>query len=99
MSIQNASIAGTQRAATRGGTIDNQSSQLSQSQSIATNPAGKSADSNAIDAGDQTGDRRGDGRQALDTFERNDEISDSKLTVKPMTTADVEVGKRIDYKA
>jgi hypothetical protein len=68
-----ASVAGTSRAAARGGESDNQASEASRQQSTSEKPAGKAADSNAVDAGDQTGDRSGNGRQVLDIFERSDE--------------------------
>ena len=67
-----ASIAGTSRAAARGGEADNQAIESTRQQSTSEKPGGKAADSNAIDAGDQTGDRDGNGRQILDQFEHQD---------------------------
>lgn len=64
-----ASVAGTSRAAARGGDADNQSTEAASRQSAAEKPAGKATDSSAVDAGDQTGDRGGNGRQLLDVFE------------------------------
>ncbi|MGI9470692.1 MAG: hypothetical protein ACR2NZ_04100 [Rubripirellula sp.] len=68
-----ASIAGTSRAAARGGEADGQAIESSRQQSTAEKPGGKSAQSSEIDAGDQTGDRGGNGRQVLDRFGDNDE--------------------------
>ncbi len=73
-----ASIAGTSRAAARGGEADSQAIESTRQQATADKPGGKSADSNAIDAGDQTGDRHGNGRQVLDQFERHDDSDQSK---------------------
>jgi hypothetical protein len=67
-----ASIAGTSSAAGRGGESDNQANEASRQQSASETPAGKSSES-AIDAGDQTQDRGGDGRQVLDVFEKADD--------------------------
>ena len=68
-----ASVAGTAHAAAKGGEADNRASESGRQQSTVDAPAGKAADSNAVDAGDQTGDRGGDGRQVLDLFQRSDE--------------------------
>lgn len=64
-----ASVAGTSRAAAKGGETDKQAVDATGKQSAAENPGGKSSESNALDAGDQAGDRGGDGRQVLDVFE------------------------------
>jgi hypothetical protein len=72
-----ASVAGTSRAAARGGEADSQAIESTRQQAKSESPGGKAADSNAIDAGDQTGDRHGNGRQVLDQFERQQEDSDS----------------------
>jgi len=74
-----ASIAGTSRAAARGGEADSQAVESTRQQATADKPGGKSADSNAIDAGEQTGDRHGNGRQLLDQFERHDDVDESKV--------------------
>ena len=66
-------VAGTSRAAARGGETDNQASEATRQQSRTDSPTGKAADSTEVDAGDQTGDRGGNGRQVLDVFERSDE--------------------------
>ena len=68
-----AAVAGTSRAAARGGEADNQASEATRQKSAAETPGGKPLDSNAVDAGDQTGDRGGNGRQVLDIFERSEE--------------------------
>lgn len=73
-----ASIAGTSRAAARGGEADSQAVESTRQQATADKPGGKSADSNAIDAGEQTGDRHGNGQQLLDQFERHDDGDESK---------------------
>ncbi len=66
-----ASIAGVSHAASRGGEADNQAAEATRQQSASEKPGGKSSEA-AIDAGDQTDDRGGDGRQVLDVFERAD---------------------------
>ena len=66
-----ASVAGTSRAAARGGEAENQASEATNRQSAAESPGGKATDSSAVDAGDQTDDRDGNGRQLLDVFERS----------------------------
>lgn len=72
-----ASIAGTARAAGRGGESDNQTTEAARQQATSETPAGKSSES-AVDAGDQTQDRGGDGRQVLDVFEHGDEDQQSQ---------------------
>ncbi len=66
-------VAGTSRAAARGGESDNQAIEANKQKARAEKPGGKTADSNAVDAGDQTGDRDGNGRQVLDVFQSDDE--------------------------
>ena len=68
-----ASIAGTDRAAARGGEADAKRSEASRQKSVSEAPAGKAADSSAVDSGQETTDRGGDGRQVLDVFERASE--------------------------
>lgn len=65
----NASLAGTARAAARGGESDKQAAEASRQQQSAEKPAGQSPETQ-VDAGDETGDRGGDGRQVLDRFEQ-----------------------------
>lgn len=73
-----ASIAGTARAAARGGEADAQAAEATRQQATAEAPAGKNADSSSIDAGDQTGDRDGHGQQVLDVFERSKKPTDEE---------------------
>ena len=90
-----ASIAGTSRAAARGGEADAQVVESTRQQATADKPGGKSADSNAIDAGEQTGDRHGNGRQLLDQFERHKDgdepnACDLEADHEPQVDADVQ---------
>ena len=73
-----ASVAGTGRAAARGGEADNQATEATRQQATAEKPAGKASDSSAVDAGDQTEDRGGDGRQVLDVFEHTEQDEHSE---------------------
>jgi hypothetical protein len=74
-----ASIAGTARAAGRGGESDNQATEATRQQSTSESPTGKSSES-TVDAGDQTQDRGGDGRQVLDVFEHSDQEDQQEET-------------------
>lgn len=65
-------VAGTSRAAARGGEADNQASESVRQQVKGDAPAGKAAEA-TVDAGEQTDDRGGNGQQVLDTFERSEE--------------------------
>lgn len=96
-----ASVAGTSRAAARGGEADNQASEATKRQSTAEQPAGKAVDSSEVDAGDQTGDRGGNGRQVLDVFDHEEnepESDDSAATERPPNNASDEDG-HIDFTA
>ena len=73
-----ASVAGTSRAAARGGDSENQSTEAANRQSVSEKPAGKAADSSAVDAGDQTDDHDGNGRQLLDVFEHSGEQEETQ---------------------
>ena len=73
-----AAVAGTSRAAARGGDSDNQATESTRQQSAAEKPAGKATDSSALDAGDHAEDRHGDGRQMLDVFEPSEQAADSE---------------------
>ena len=64
-----ASIAGTARAAAKGGEGDNQASEGARRLAVTEQPAGKASETPGIDAGEQTGDRGGDGREMYDRFE------------------------------
>lgn len=68
-----ASIAGVSRAAAHGGEQEKQTTEAARQQNTAEKPGGKSADSSAVDAGDATGDRGGDGRQTYDFFEKQNQ--------------------------
>ena len=74
------SIASTSRAAAKGGTSDDQSTQnsIQQNATAKSTPAGDAP----LDAGDPTSDRHGDGHQLLDTFERTgeDAVADEELS-------------------
>ncbi len=98
-----ASVAGTARAAARGGETDAQAAEATRQQSTAEAPAGKSADSSALDAGDQTGDRDGHGQQVLDVFERSgrakDEeksTADEEANLPEMAGSDDQRGSHLD---
>lgn len=67
-----ASVAGTARAAARGGEADNQATESTRQQSKADAPAGAAADS-TVHAGDQTQDRDANGQQMYDTFQSSDD--------------------------
>lgn len=71
-----ASIAGVSRAAARGGEQEKQTTEAARQQNTAEKPGGKSADSSAVDAGESTGDRGGDGRQTYDFFEKQNQPED-----------------------
>ncbi|TWU32856.1 hypothetical protein [Novipirellula artificiosorum] len=75
-----ASIAGTARAAARGGEADAKAADAASKQAITKQPAGKSSESSAIDAGEQTSDRGGDGRQMYDTFERSKDPPENEVS-------------------
>lgn len=96
-----ASVAGTSRAAARGGEADNQASEAANRQSTAENPAGKANDSSAVDAGDQTDDRGGNGRQVLDVFERKggDEEAQQEEKRDPGSVASEGSGNHLDLEA
>ena len=71
-----AGVAGTSRAAARGGEADHQAAESTRNQSAAEKPAGKSSEA-AVGAGDQTDDRGGNGRQMLDVFESSEETDET----------------------
>ena len=68
-----ASIAGTARAAAKGGESDKQAADATAKQASAKAPGGKSEDVSQLEPGDQAGDRGPDGRQVLDVFERSED--------------------------
>ena len=96
-----ASLAGTGRAAAKGGESDGQAIESSRQQSRAEKPGGKSSQSSAIDAGDQTGDRGGNGRQVLDRFERSDSPEESPTEESPNRSAPStgSTGQNLDLEA
>ncbi len=70
-SVAAASVAGTNRAAGKGGEADNQATEATRRQSTAEQPAGKSPETPGIEAGEQAEDRGGDGREMYDDFNRS----------------------------
>jgi hypothetical protein len=78
-----ASIAGTSRAAAHGGEHEKQVIEATRQRSTAEKPAGKAGDSSAVDAGDATGDRGGDGRQTYDYFEKRKESDEESSANQP----------------
>ena len=95
-----ASIAGTSRAAARGGEADGQAMESTRQQSTAENPAGKSTQSSEIDAGDQTGDRGGNGRQVLDRFENSEDREEATPDESPNSSPPLTgPGQHLDLEA
>jgi hypothetical protein len=95
-----ASVAGTSRAAARGGKADSQASESTRQQSTTENPAGKASQSSAVDAGDQTEDRGGNGRQVLDVFEREEEQQEQPPESQPRQSAGPDgTGEHLDLEA
>lgn len=82
-----ASLAGTARAAARGGETDNQASEATRQQAKTDQPAGASGES-AVEAGDQTDDRDANGRQLYDTFESSEEEAKTPEPDDDETAAD-----------
>ncbi|TWU39104.1 hypothetical protein Q31b_41870 [Novipirellula aureliae] len=73
-----ASIAGSIRASARGGDAESQTADSVAKQATKETPAGKSGETSAIDAGEQTSDRDADGRQMYDTFESSAEAEQAE---------------------
>ena len=96
-----ASVAGTARAAAHGGDAENQSAEATSRQSAAEKPGGKATDSSAVDAGDQTGDRDGNGRQLLDVFERAGEQEEAQEETprQPNSVSGEGSGEHLDLEA
>lgn len=65
-----ASVAGTSHAASKGGESDRQASEGAARLDVSRRPAGKGTETSAVDPGEHTGDRGGDGRETYDRFER-----------------------------
>ncbi len=103
--MQTGSIAGTPQAAQLGGALQSRARGLASAQQITNQPAGKTSDTDAVEAGDQAGDRAPDGRQPRDTFERSDgarQMTEANQETRVpssgfATTSDE--GKRVDYQA
>ena len=97
------SIAGTPQAAQLGGALQSRSRGLANAQAITNQPAGKSSDTDAVDAGDQAGDRAPDGRQPGDTFERSDGADQLTEAHQETRAADIASAttrnKQVDYQA
>ncbi|MFK8111776.1 MAG: hypothetical protein AB8B91_06225 [Rubripirellula sp.] len=98
-----ASVAGTARAAAKGGEADNKASEATRQQATSEAPGGKASDSSALDAGDQTSDRDGNGRQVLDVFERSEETEaaeeESETQKQPPAATDDGTGGHLDLEA
>ena len=94
-----ASIAGVGRAAARGGQHDHQVADSTRQQSTASMPAGKSPDASAVDAGEATSDRGGDGRQTYDHFTKHDQDSESDSTTPTEPNVGPSAAEHIDFLA
>jgi hypothetical protein len=97
-----ASIAGVDRAATRGGEADAKRGESLRQQSVSEAPGGKAADSSAIDSGQETADRGADGRQVLDIFEKStkdeEETVDDHNSLRKGVNSDTQ-GGHLDLEA
>jgi hypothetical protein len=97
-----ASVAGTARAAARGGEADNQATESTRQQAKVDRPAGASGES-TVHAGEHTEDRDADGRQLYDTFQRSEqndqqaEMTDSESENHSRRSANTDgVGSKLD---
>ena len=95
------SIAGNPRAAKRGGALESRARGLADAQSMTNNPAGKTQVADTVDAGDQAGDRHGDGRQPRDTFERSDGVQQPIRSIDPSSGQSESDGEsnHVDFQA
>lgn len=66
-----AAVAGTARAASRGGEADNQATETTRQQAKVESPAGGTGES-TVHAGEHTEDRDANGRQLYDIFEQSE---------------------------
>ncbi|TWU21103.1 hypothetical protein Pla52o_41360 [Novipirellula galeiformis] len=82
------SIAGTARAAARGGEADAQNAEATQRHATTENPGGKTAATSAIDSSESTHDRGGDGRQMYDSFEQSKEHTPPEPPPEETTNAE-----------
>ncbi len=97
--MQTGSIAGTPQAAKRGGGLQSRTQELANAQAVTNNPIGKSESTDAVDAGDQAGDRHGDGRQGRDTFERSDDPQMQPKGIEASERASRRESEGVDYQA
>ncbi len=72
-----AQVAGTSLAATKGGESDKRAADATQKQAAAESPDGKVGELDPLGKGDAIGDRGGDGRQSLDSFQRSSDKENS----------------------
>ena len=97
------SVAGSHRAARKGGESEKQAGELSRATNSGQAPAGESADIDSIDKGDQTRDRNGDGRQALaretDRFEKSGSDDANSLPMAHQPIDDEDSSAQVDYEA
>ncbi len=82
------SIAGTSRAAAKGGSADNQAIEATNRQSTADAPGGKSSETAAVDSLEKSGDRDGDGRQFYDRLEKIAEHREDASNAEPPPTTE-----------
>jgi len=99
-----ASIAGSIRASARGGDAESQTADSVSKQATKEKPAGKSGETSAIDAGEQTSDRDADGRQMYDTFESSTdaeqpEAGEDKPSNDPHRKRDADSPSHLDFDA
>ena len=78
-----ASVAGTSHAASKGGESDRQASEGAARLDVSQRPAGKGSETSAVDPGEHTGDRGGDGREMYDRFERRADRDDDLQNGQP----------------
>lgn len=96
------SVAGTARAAAKGGETDNQASEAAYRQSTAEKPAGKAAEAAGVEAGEQTQDRGGDGRQLYEQFPQRGASDDRESEDQDATEHDqnpLPPSGHLDFKA
>ncbi|MEM9588042.1 MAG: hypothetical protein AAGA03_12245 [Planctomycetota bacterium] len=95
-------VAGTARAAAKGGEADKQATESGNRLATNEKPAGKDDGINQLDAGHETADRDGDGRQLYDRFtpssESEDETSEESQP-PPHATRLPSDGHQLDFEA
>ncbi len=82
-----ASVAGTGRGVARGGETEKRATIAASQQADADKPAGKTSGASAVDEGEKTGDRGGDGRQLYDDFESHEEHREEAKDESPAQPA------------